>query len=67
MADLPTDYYANNGIPYCKICGDSFHSDDDGKIFCPQSVEECEYNRTPKVEPAPTVKARAKAEPKPEA
>lgn len=60
----PTQHYEANGIPFCPVCGDQYHSDDFG-IFCPGSEPTCKYTRIP-ANPSPAQTASAKTTKKPE-
>jgi hypothetical protein len=33
--------YAANEIPYCPVCLDSWHSNNEGVFFCPQCRSDC--------------------------
>jgi hypothetical protein len=33
--------YASQLIPFCPVCMDSWHSNNEGKFFCPTSRSDC--------------------------
>ena len=50
---MNNEAYEAMGIPYCKTCGDLFHTGDGGVPLCPIKKDGCERNliTIPEMEP----------------